>query len=116
MAIRNSLIVVIQNEPRDGDTAYLEKDLEAFKGRVVELDMVEADVADERVGTGQMYYDDDNACTIIGYEVQLPYAVHNTCGACFKDGEEDAVHEAGTHLVVNFVAQADCESCKEMEE
>jgi len=115
MAIRNSLIVVIQNEPRDGDIVSIEKDLAAYRNRVVRLDMVEADVADEIVELGQMYYDDDNACTIIGYEVQFPYLINNICGDCFWDGEQDAVHEVGTHLVVNFVAQADCESCKEEE-
>ena len=74
------IIVVIQNEPRDGDIAYLEKDLEAFKNRVVELDMVEADVADEVVELGQTYYNDEDSSTIIGYEVHIPEDF-------FKDGE-----------------------------
>jgi len=116
MAITNNLIVVIQNEPRDGDIVYLEKDEEAFKRRVVELDMVEADVADEIVETGQMYYDDDNACTIIGYEVRLPYYTISVCGECFWEGEQEAQHEVGSHLFVNFVAEADCESCNDKEE
>ena len=74
------LIVVIQNEPRDGDIVYLEKDLEAFKKRIVELDMVEADVADEVVVVGQTYYNDEDSSTIIGYEVHVPEQF-------FKDGE-----------------------------
>ena len=74
------LIVVIQNEPRDGDIVYLEKDLEAFKKRIVELDMVEADVADEVVVLGQTYYNDEDSSTIIGYEVHVPEQF-------FKDGE-----------------------------
>jgi len=66
------LIVVIQNEPRDGDIVYLEKDMESFKKRIVELDMVEADVADEVVVLGQTYYNDEDSSTIIGYEVHVP--------------------------------------------
>ena len=52
MSISSNLIVVIQNEPRDGDIVYIEKDLEAYRNRVVRLDMVEADVADEIVELG----------------------------------------------------------------
>ena len=74
------LIVVIQNEPRDGDIVYLEKDMESFKKRIVELDMVEADVADEVVVLGQTYYNDEDSSTIIGYEVHVPEQF-------FKDGE-----------------------------
>ena len=116
MAIRNSLIVVIQNEPRDGDIVYLEKDEEAFRGRVVELDMVEADVADEIVELGQMYYDDDNACTIVGYEVKFPYPINDVCDDCYWSMEQDAVHKAGSSMVINFVEKTDCENCKEEEE
>ena len=114
MAIRNSLIVVIQNEPRDGDTAYLEKDLEAFKRRVVELDMVEADVADEIVELGQMYYDDDNACTIVGYEVKFPYPIDDVCLDCFQSEDSGyQIHKVGESMVVNFVEKTDCENCRE---
>lgn len=74
------LIVVIQNEPRDGDLVYLEKDMESFKKRIVELDMVEADVVDEVVVLGQTYYNDEDGSTIIGYEVHVPEQF-------FKDGE-----------------------------
>jgi len=85
MSITKSLIVVIQNEPRDGDTVSIEADLQAFKRRVVELDMVEADVADEIVETGQMYYNDDDSTTIIGYEVQLPHFIK--CESCMEKEE-----------------------------
>jgi len=112
MSIPSSLIVVIQNEPRDGDIVYVEKDLEAFRNRVVGLDMVERESASEIVELGQMYWNDDDSSTIIGYEVQLPYAIHNTCGECFMDTEG---REVGSHLVVNFVAEADCENCKKEE-
>jgi hypothetical protein len=114
MAIRNSLIVVIQNEPRDGDIVYVEKDLQAYRNRVVRLDMVEADVADEIVETGQMYYDDDNACTIIGYEVQFPYPIDDVCLDCFQ--REDSgyqIHKVGESMVVNFVEKTDCKNCRE---
>jgi hypothetical protein len=117
MAIRNSLIVVIQNEPRDGDIVYVEKDEEAFKNRVVELDMVEADVADEIVELGQMYYDDDNACTIVGYEVKFPYPIDDVCLDCFQSEDSGyQIHKVGESMVVNFVEKTDCENCKEEEE
>ena len=74
------LIVVIQNEPRDGDIVYLEKDLEAFKKRLVELGQVEADLDDVGVILGQRYWNDEDCATIIGYEVQVPEQF-------FKDGE-----------------------------
>jgi len=112
MSIPSSLIVVIQNEPRDGDIVYVEKDLEAFRNRVVGLNMVDIDGADEVVELGQTYYNDEDSSTITGYEVKLPYAIHNTCGECFMDTEG---REVGSHLVVNFVAEADCENCKKEE-
>jgi hypothetical protein len=74
------LIVVIQNEPRDGDIVYLEKDLEAFKRRLVELGQVEADLDDVGVLLGQRYWNDEDCSTIIGYEVHVPEQF-------FKDGE-----------------------------
>jgi len=74
------LIVVIQNEPRDGDIVYLEKDLEAFKKRLVELGQVEADLDDVGVILGQRYWNDEDCSTIIGYEVHVPEQF-------FKDGE-----------------------------
>ena len=74
------LIVVIQNEPRDGDIVYLEKDLEAFKKRLVELGQGEADLDDVGVILGQRYWNDEDCSTIIGYEVHVPEQF-------FKDGE-----------------------------
>ena len=74
------LIVVIQNEPRDGDIVYLEKDLDAFKKRLVELGQVEADLDDVGVILGQRYWNDEDCSTIIGYEVHVPEQF-------FKDGE-----------------------------
>ena len=111
MAITHSLIVVIQNEPRDGDMVYVEKDAEAFTNRLVALDMVEADVADEIVELGQTYWNDDDSSTIIGYEVQFPYLINNTCPECFGEGEQDSDHQVGSHMVINFVAKADCDIC-----
>ena len=108
MAITNNLVVVIQNEPRDGDIVYVEKDEQHFKDRVREVIDIEWDDGD--IELGQDYYDEDNFCSLIGHEVQFPYPINNVCHECFKDGEEDAVHEVGSHLVVNFVAEADCQN------
>ena len=116
MSITNNLIVVIQNEPRDGDMVYVEKDAEAFKRRVVELDMVEADVADEIVELGQTYWNDDDSSTVIGHEVQFPYLILNTCPACFWEDEQDSDHHPGDHMVVNFISRADCGSCQAEED
>ena len=111
MAIPNSLIVEVQNEPRDGDIVYLEKDFEAFKKRIVELDLVEADVADEVVELGQTFYWDDESATIIGYEVQFPYPMKTVCVDCFPWLQHllRDFPKIGSHMVVNFVAKADCE-------
>ena len=114
MSISSNLIVVIQNEPRDGDIVSIEKDLAAYRNRVVRLDMVEADVANEIVELGQMYYDDDNACTIVGYEVKFPYPIDDVCLDCFQ--REDSgyqIHQVGESMVVNFVEKSDCENCRE---
>jgi len=70
MAIPNNLIVVIQNEPRDGDIVYLEKDEEAFKKRLIDLGMV--DEAVDSVELGWTYSNDDDFCTVIGHEVIVP--------------------------------------------
>ena len=108
------LIVVIQNEPRDGDIAYLEKDMEAFKKRIVELDLVEAEDADELVVLGVTYYWDDEDATIVGHEVKLPYPSNNLCADCFNSMEDhrEAEHKVGETLVVNFVEAGECEACK----
>jgi len=109
-----TLIVVIQNEPRDGDFVYLEKDFEAFKNRVVELDMVERESASEIVELGQTYWNDDDSSTIIGYEVQLPYVIENVCADCFHQPDSGyQIHKVGGSMVVNFVEKTDCENCKE---
>ena len=111
MSISNDLIVVIQNEPRDGDIVYVEKDKEHFKNRVVELGMVDADVADEVVTIGQMYYDEDNFVTIIGYEVQFPYPIENVCLDCFQSEDSGyQIHEVGDSMVVNFVEKLHCQN------
>ena len=115
MAITRNLIVVIQNEPRDGDIVYLMESEVAYKERLTELGMEERDTGSEMVELGYTYVNEDDFCTMTGHEVQLPYAIYSTCGECFWEGEQEAQHEAGSHLVVNFVAQADCESCKEEE-
>lgn len=113
MNIPDSLIVVVQTEPRDGDIVSLEKDLEAFKNRVVELDMVERESASEIVELGQTYWNDDDSSTIRGYEVRFPYPINNLCGDCFHSMEHhyEATHEVGSSLVVNFVAVGECEAC-----
>ena len=111
MSISSNLIVVIQNEPRDGDIVYVEKDEEAFKNRVVELDMVEADVADEIVEPGQMYYEDLSSTTIIGYEVRFPYTVEDVCLDCFQSEDSGyQVHKVGESMIVNFVEKLHCEN------
>ena len=104
------LIVVIQNEPRDGDIVYLEKDLEAFKERVVALDMVEADVADEVVELGQTYYNDEDSSTIIGYEVKLPFVVNRWCRDCWAGFDHGGSPDVGDYF--ECVEEADCEICK----
>ena len=104
------IIVVIQNEPRDGDIVYGEKDLEAFKKRVVELDMVEADVADEVVILGQTYYNDEDSSTIIGYEVKLPLVVHRVCRACWYVLNHGYSPDVGDTVHFECVASKDCEA------
>jgi hypothetical protein len=115
MAITNSLIVVIQNEPRDGDIVSVEKDEKAYRNRVVELDMVERESASEIVELGQTYWNDDDSSTIIGYEVQLPYQIRDLCPDCFFDAEQGGGfgHEVGEHMVINFVAEEHCQDCQE---
>ena len=116
MSISSNLIVVIQNEPRDGDTVSIEKDLAAYRNRVVRLDMVEADVANEIVELGQMYYDDDNFVTIIGYEVQFPYPINNVCLDCFQSDDSGyQIHEVGESMVINFVEKLHCQNGHEEE-
>ena len=114
MAITNNLIVVIQNEPRDGDIVYALESEVAYKERLTELGMEERDTGSEVVELGYTYVNEDDFCTMTGHEVQLPWAVYNLCNDCFDIGHRDAPdHEVGTLMVINFVAEADCESCKE---
>ena len=114
MAVSNTLIVVIQNEPRDGDMYYLMESEEAFNQRLVELGMVPSGETDFEWSLGWTYDNEDDFCSVTGHEVQLPWAVHNLCNDCFDSGHRDAPdHEVGTHMVINFVAEADCESCRE---
>ena len=109
MAIPNSLIVVIQNEPRDGDIAYLEKNQEAFKARLTELGMEERDTGSEVVELGYTYVNEDDFCTVIGHEVQFPYPINNVCLECFQN----FIVKVGESMVVNFLEKTDCENCKE---
>ena len=104
------IIVVIQNEPRDGDIVYLEKDLEAFKERVVALDMVEADVADEVVELGQTYYNDEDSSTIIGYEVKPPFVVNQWCRDCWYGLDDGYSPDVGDTVYFECVTGADCEN------
>ena len=111
MPIGMSLIAVIQNEPRDGDIAYLEKNEEAFKARLTELGMEERDTGSEVVELGYTYVNEDDFCTVIGHEVQFPYPISNVCLSCFR--REDSgyqVHKVGDSMVVNFVSKTDCEN------
>ena len=112
MNIPNSLIVVIQNEPRDGDIVYLEQDEEAYRNRVVELDMVERESASEIVELGgATYWNDDDSTTIKGYEVQFPYPISNVCADCFPQPDSGyQIHKVGTGMVVNFVEDEACEN------
>ena len=116
MAITNNLIVVIQNEPRDGDIVYALESEVAYKERLTELGMEERDTGSEVVELGYTYVNEDDFCTIVGYEGRLPYYTISVCGECFWEGEQEAQHEVGSHLFVNFVAEADCESCNDKEE
>jgi hypothetical protein len=109
MAITNNLIVVIQNEPRDGDIVYVEKDEQHFKDRVREVIDTEWDDGDIEVG--QKYYDEDNFCTLIGYEVQFPYPIENVCLDCFQSDDSGyQIHEVGESMVINFVEKANCQN------
>jgi hypothetical protein len=116
MAIPNNLIVVIQNEPRDGDIVYLEKDEKAFHKRLVELEMVGVALDASTWQTGQTFYNEDDFCSVTGHEVQFPYPINNVCDDCYWSMEQDAVHKAGSSMVINFVEKTDCENCKEEEE
>ena len=73
------LIVVIQNEPRDGDIVYLEKDLEAFRNRVQIFTGIEVADTDD-IDLGVRYHNEWDMSHIIGYEVNVPEQF-------FKDGE-----------------------------
>ena len=106
------LIVVIQNEPRDGDIVYLEKDLEAFKNRVVELDMVERESASEIVELGQTYWNDEDSSTIIGYEVKLPFVINRWCRDCCYGLDDGYSPDIGDTVYFECVEEADCEICK----
>jgi hypothetical protein len=112
MAIPNNLIVVIQNEPRDGDIVYVEKDEEAFRNRVREVICEEWE--DDQIELGQRYYDDCAMVTIIGQEMQFPYPINNVCPDCFQRQDSGFQnHNVGESMVINFVEKADCENCKE---
>ena len=113
MSIANSIIVVIQNEPRDGDIINAMESEEAFNERLVEWGRVPPDETDFEWSLGWTYNNVDDFCSITGHEVQLPYLVNNICGDCFWQGEQDAVHEEGSHLVVNFTDKPNCEVCKD---
>lgn len=111
MAIPNSLIVVIQNEPRDGDIVYVEKDEEAFRNRVREVICEEWE--DDQIELGQRYYDDCAMVTIIGQEMQFPYPINNVCPDCFQRQDSGFQnHNVGDSIVVNFTDEEHCESCK----
>ena len=107
MAIPNNLIVVIQNEPRDGDIVYVEKDEEAFRNRVREVICEEWE--DDQIELGQRYYDDCAMVTVIGQEMQFPYPINNVCLECFQN----FIVKVGESMVVNFLDKTDCENCKE---
>ena len=115
MAIPNNLIVVIQNEPRDGDIVYLETSAHAFHKRLVELGMVDCEEPDGGWEKGWTYSNPDDFCTVEGHEVQFPYPINNVCDDCYWSMEQDAVHKAGSSMVINFVEKTDCENCKEEE-
>ena len=53
--------------------------------------------------------------TIVGYEVKFPYPINDVCDDCYWSMEQDAVHKAGSSMVINFVEKTDCENCKEEE-
>ena len=115
MAITNNLVVVIQNEPRDGDIVYVEKDEQHFKDRVREVIDTEWDDGD--IELGQDYYDEDNFCSLIGHEVQFPYPINNVCLDCFhSDDSGYQIHQVGESMVVNFVEKANCENGHKEEE
>ena len=107
MAIPNNLIVVIQNEPRDGDIVYVEKDEEAFRNRVREVICEEWE--DDQIELGQRYYDDCAMVTVIGQEMQFPYPINNVCLECFQN----FIVKVGESMVIHFVEKTDCENCKE---
>lgn len=109
MAISNNIIVVIQNEPRDGDIVYLEKNEEAYKERLTELGMEERDTGSEVVELGYTYVNEDDFCSVTGHEVQFPYPINNVCLECFQN----FIVKVGESMVVNFLEKTDCENCKE---
>jgi hypothetical protein len=116
MAVSNSLVVVVQNEPRDGDIVYLEQSLEDFKQRVVDTGM-EPESGSEVIELEQTYYDENMMSTIKGYSVQLPFEVTVTCADCFFESDQELPpHREQESLVINFVTKTNCESCKEKEE
>ena len=104
------MIVVIQNEPRDGDIVYLEKDMESFKKRIVELDLVEAEDADDLVVLGVTYYWDDEDASIVGHEVKLPFVVNRWCRGCWDGFDHTVQPDVGDYF--ECVEEADCEICK----
>ena len=111
MVIANSLIVVVQNEPRDGDIVYIEKSFEDFKQRVVDSEMV-SESGSEVIELEQTYYDDSMMSTIRGYAVQLPYTIENVCPDCFQRGDSGYQnHSIGDSMVVNFTDEEHCENC-----
>ena len=109
MRIPNDLIVVIQNEPRDGDIVYVEKDEQHYKDRVREV--IDTEWEDGQIEVGQRYYDEDNFVTIIAYEVQFPYPIENVCLDCFQSEDSGyQIHKVGDSMVVNFVEKLHCEN------
>jgi hypothetical protein len=116
MSITHSLIVVIESQPQQGNTVYFEKDQTEYKERLSELGMPgrDIDLGDNYrdVELGHNYYNGGTRITATGYEVLLPYSVQNLCNDHFKAGEGSADHEVGDHILINFVAEAACETCR----
>jgi hypothetical protein len=108
------VVIVVQDEPRDGIQVYAVKDEAEFKQHVRDSLGVEdyrnEDTKDDDIHLGVLYFEEDGMSSVTGHAVQLPFSVNRWCRDCWHGLDDGYSPEVGDTIYFECVARAECDN------
>ena len=102
------VVIVVQDEPRDGIQVYAVKDEAEFKQYV--RDSIDEGAEDDDIHLGVLYFEEDGMSSVTGHAVTLPFEVSRWCRDCWHGLDDGYSPEVGDTIYFQCVAKDECDN------